>query len=215
MYESLPHVVDFPGSPEDSVALLEPATIRHLAHAYSQRLRALTGVRADRVVDKKPENYFYLGLLTALFPGASIIHCRRALRDVALSCWMAHFRSIIWASDPGHIAVNFRNYLRIMDHWRAVLPVTIHEVDYEETVSDLEGVVCRLLAALGLDWDSGCLDFHRSTRPVRTASNIQVRQPVHQRSIARWKHYEQELADLFAGLPPEADWPTAINGRCK
>ena len=208
VYESLPHMLQSSASTEECVALLQPATIRRLAHSYSLRLRALTGVCADRVVDKKPENYFYLGLLAAMFPGATIIHCRRTLRDVALSCWMAHFRSVVWASDPGHIAVNFRSYLRIMDHWRAVLPATIHEVDYEETVSDLEAVARRLLAVLGLDWDPGCLDFHRSIRPVRTASNIQVRQPLHRRSIARWKHYEHELADLFAALPPEAVRPT-------
>ncbi len=206
LYESLPEVLDCSASPEECIGRLDPATIRRLANAYSQRLRAESG-GADRVVDKKPENYYYLGLLTALFPRASIIHCRRALRDVALSCWMADFRSINWASDPAHIAANFRTYLRVMDHWRTVLPATIHEVDYEETVSDLEGVARRLLAALGLDWDPACLDFHRTARPIRTASNIQVRQPLHPRSIARWKHYEHELADLFAALPPEADRP--------
>ena len=211
VYESLPQVIGSSAPPEGCVAMLGPATIRHLAHAYSQRLRALIGGRADRadrVVDKKPENYFYLGLLAAMFPGATIIHCRRTLRDVALSCWMAHFHSVIWASHPGDIAVNFRSYLRIMDHWRTVLPATIHEFDYEETVSDLEAVARRLLAALGLDWDPGCLDFQRNSSPVRTASNIQVRQPLHRRSIARWKHYEHELADLFAALPREVHRPT-------
>ncbi len=90
-----------------------------------------------------------------------------------------------------------------MDHWRAVLPATIHSVDYEETVADLEGVARRLLAACGQEWDPACLEFHRTSRPIRTASVAQVRQPVYKQSVARWKHYERELADLFASLPGE------------
>ena len=164
-------------------------------------MEALGGTQADRVVDKMPDNYMYLGLLAALFPRAVFIHCRRDLRDIAVSCWMTDFRSIRWANDPEHIASRFRQYRRLMDHWRKALPVTIHEVDYEETVADLEGVARRLLTACGLEWEPACLEFHRTQRPVRTASVTQVRQPIYTQSVARWKNYERELADLFAALP--------------
>jgi hypothetical protein len=88
-----------------------------------------------------------------------------------------------------------------MDHWRGCLPVPVHEVHYEETVADLEGVARRLVAACGLAWSPACLEFHSTRRPVRTASITQVRQPIYKRSVARWKNYEHELAELFAGLP--------------
>ena len=88
-----------------------------------------------------------------------------------------------------------------MNHWRKVLLAPIHQVDYEETVADLEGTARRIVAACGLDWDPACLDFHRTHRPVRTASFAQVRQPVYSSSVGRWKNYERELADLFAALP--------------
>ena len=105
-----------------------------------------------------------------------------------------------------------------MDHWRAVLPVPIHEVDYEETVADLEGVARRLLAACGLEWDPACLEFHRTSRPVRTASVTQVRQPVYKHSVARWKNYERELADLFAAAAgrrtPEPERPRHQGFSC-
>jgi hypothetical protein len=81
------------------------------------------------------------------------------------------------------------------------LPVRAIEVDYEETVTDLEGVARRLLAACDLDWDPVCLEFHHLQRPVRTASATQVRQPVYTKSVGRWKNYERELAALFAALP--------------
>jgi hypothetical protein len=86
-------------------------------------------------------------------------------------------------------------------HWRAVLAVPVHEVDYEETVSDLEGVARRPVEACGLEWDPACLEFRRAKRAVRTASLSQVRQPIYTTSVARWKHYEAALADLFAVLP--------------
>jgi len=78
--------------------------------------------------------------------------------------------------------------------------VPLLEVDYEETVADLEGVARRLVAWCGLEWEPACLAFHENRRPVRTASVSQVRQPIYQRSVARWKHYENALGSLFAQL---------------
>jgi hypothetical protein len=89
-----------------------------------------------------------------------------------------------------------------MEHWRRVLPVPVLEVDYEETVADLEGVARRLVAWCGLEWEPACLEFHKNKRPVRTASVAQVRQPLYTRSVARWKHYEPLLGGLFAQLAP-------------
>jgi hypothetical protein len=89
-----------------------------------------------------------------------------------------------------------------MAHWREVLPAAPLEVDYEETVADLEGVARRLVAWCGLAWEPACLEFHRAARPVRTASAVQVRRPVYATSVGRWKHYEQALEGLFAELQP-------------
>ena len=77
------------------------------------------------------------------------------------------------------------------------LPVPIHEVDYEEIVTNLESVARGLVAACGLPWEAACLEFHRNERPIRTASVMQVRQPIYGSSVARWKHYESAFPDLF------------------
>jgi hypothetical protein len=200
-FEVLPAVLNVRRPPLDCLpALDEPAT-RRLANGHLARLRLLNE-QALRIVDKMPDNYLYLGLIAALFPRARIIHCRRDLRDVAVSCWMTNFRQLHWAADQDHIAARFRDYRRLMDHWRGVLPVQVFEVEYEETVADLEGVARRLLAWCGLEWEPACLDFHQTTRPIRTASVTQVRQPIYKRSVARWKHYEPALAPLFDRLTP-------------
>jgi tetratricopeptide (TPR) repeat protein len=178
---------------------LDGALIRRSAERHLERLEALNAVK-PHVVDKMPDNYLYLGLLAVLFPNARFIHCRRDLRDIAVSCWMTNFRHIRWSSDPEHITTRFGEYRRIMEHWRKVLPVEVLEVDYEETVAGLERVARRLVAFCGLEWEPACLTFHEGKQPVRTASVAQVRQPIYTRSVARWKHYEPALGALFERL---------------
>jgi hypothetical protein len=183
----------------EGMGRLDRPTAHRLASRHLERLRALSPA-ALRIVDKMPENYLLLGLLASLFPRAKLIHCRRDLRDVAVSCWMTRFEKVRWANDRQHIATRFREYQRLMEHWRKVLPVPLLEVDYEETVADLEGVARKLVAYCGLAWEPGCLEFHRATRAVRTASAAQVRWPVFRTSVGRWKHYQQALAPLLARL---------------
>jgi tetratricopeptide (TPR) repeat protein len=200
--ESFERLAD--GTPGEAAAFealgrLDGSTVRRVAGRHLAELEGLAGGK-PHVVDKMPDNYLYLGLLAVLFPGAKFIHCRRDLRDVAVSCWMTNFRHIRWSSDPDHIAARFGEYRRVTDHWRRVLPVPVLEVGYEETVADLEGVARRLLAFCGLEWEPRCLAFHEGKGPVRTASVAQVRQPIYTRSVARWKHYEESLGGLFARL---------------
>jgi tetratricopeptide (TPR) repeat protein len=196
---SLPHVTGSQSPAVECLGRIDRATARLLAERHREALRARDD-RALRVADKMPDNSLFLGLLATLFPRARFIHCRRDLRDIAVSCWMTNFRHIRWSSDPEHIASRFEEYRRLMEHWRLVLPVPMLEVDYEETVADLEGVARRLVAWCGLDWEPACLDFHQGNRPVRTASVTQVRQPIYKHSVARWKRYEAALGPLLNRL---------------
>ena len=182
----------------EGLVRVDRETVQWLASRHLEKLRTLAPA-AERIVDKMPDNYMLLGPLACLFPRAKFIHCRRDLRDVALSCWMTRFEGIRWANDPQHIAARFRDYARVMGHWREVLPVPLLEVDYEETVGDLEGVARRLVAFCGMEWEPGCLEFHRAKRLVTTASSVQVRQPLYATSVGRWKHYEQPLAVPLLG----------------
>lgn len=198
-FEAIPGARDSGSGVLEGLRQLDRPTACRLAQQHLDRLRALDA-SSLRVADKMPDNYLYLGLLATLFPKAKFIHCRRDLRDVAISCWMTNFRQIRWASDPEHVALRFQEYERLMEHWRQVLPVPLLEVSYEETVADLEGVARRLVAWCGLEWEPACLSFHEGKRPVRTASVTQVRQPVYTKSVARWKHYERPLAPLLSRL---------------
>jgi tetratricopeptide (TPR) repeat protein len=200
MFEKLPSVVGAGHTPTDSLAFLDEYSLKRLAGEHLGKLNAVDLGRFDRIVDKMPDNYFYIGLLTAMFPAAVFIHCRRDLRDVAVSCWMSDFSAIRWANDLEHIGSRFKQYYRLMNHWGRVFPARIFDVDYEETVSDLERVARRLLGACGLAWDPICLEFYKTQRAVHTASLTQVRKPLYKTSIARWRHYTDQLAELFSLL---------------
>ncbi len=198
-FRALPELTGRGGLPHECVEQLDREALGYLAREHLQRLAA-RDASADRVVDKMPENTLHLGLMAALFPRAKFIHCRRDLRDVALSCWMTNFDRLRWACDQHHIASRATQYNRVMDHWRRVLPVPIFEVEYESIVAGLETVSRELVDWCGLEWDPACLEFHKTRRAVRTASAAQVRRPIYSNSIGRWKNYERALAGLFAEL---------------
>jgi Tfp pilus assembly protein PilF len=186
-------------SPLEALRDIDAETIDRVGRQHLEQLLRLNST-AQHVVDKMPENYLYLGFIATLFPRARLIHCRRDFRDTAVSCWMADFLKIRWASDPHHIATRFHEYERLMAHWRDVLPMSLYEVQYEELVGDLEGTSRRLIEWCGLDWEPACLEFHKTNRPVRTASAAQVRQPLYKHSVERFKHYDGLLPELFGAL---------------
>ena len=206
LYRSLPALTgrQLPGI--ECVGDLTRAGVETLAHRYLDRVRGLAPA-ANRITDKMPDNYLMVGLIATLFPTARIVHCRRDVRDTALSCWLTNFKHIRWAADQVAIGQRVRDYLRLMDHWHAVLPGRMLEVDYEAVVADLEGNARRLLDWCGLDWDPACLAFHETRRVVRTSSMAQVREPLYTRSVRRWERYRDAIGPLLAtiGEVPEAE----------
>ena len=197
---------------ENGDALADQAALTAAAQWHLARLAALDGGRATRIVDKMPDNYALLGWLAVLFPQARFIYCRRDLRDVALSCWITNFGEIRWASDLQHLARRIVQHVRLMAHWRRVLPVRVLEIDYESLVADQEGESRRLVDWLGLDWNDRCLQFFKTERLVRTASVTQVREPIYRRSLARWQHYENMLEPLLVKLHDCANFDTESGG---
>jgi hypothetical protein len=136
-----------------------------------------------------------------LFPAARVIFCRRDPRDTCLSCYFQRFgEGNPFAYDLADCARRLLETERLAAHWRRVLPLSMLTVDYEALIADPEGESRRLIEFLGLDWEPGCLEFHRTQRPVFSASNWQVRKPIFSRSVGRWRHYERHLGPLFEAL---------------
>ncbi|MBV8636394.1 MAG: sulfotransferase [Burkholderiaceae bacterium] len=154
--------------------------------------------QAKRIVDKLPNNFLHVGLIHAVFPNARIIHMRRNPVDVCLSIYFNSFSdSQRYASDLHSLAHYYREYQRLMAHWRSVLPDgNLLEVPYEALVQDQETWSRKLIDFIGLPWDESCLNFHENARAVRTPSNWQVRQKISTSSVERWRNYEQFVGPL-------------------
>jgi hypothetical protein len=134
-----------------------------------------------------------------------VIHCVRDPRDTCLSCYFADFASRpTYAYDLEDLGFFHRTHDRLMEHWRNELPLRMIDVRYEDLVARPEQTSRQMLEFCGLDWDQGCMRFFENPRPVRTASNWQVRQPIYSSAIGRWRNYEKHLAPLLKslGLPP-------------
>jgi hypothetical protein len=197
--EELPTELSSQAEYPECLVRLDRAAADHQARRYLQGLRRLGGEK-PRVTDKMPMNFHHLGLIVTLFPRAAIIHCRREPRDVCWSCYFQNFREVHFACDLGTLGAYYRQYERLMAHWRQVLPVRVLEVCYEELVDDPERVSREILAFCGLPWDEACLRFYQTRRVVRTASNLQVRQPVYRTSVGYWRNYEPYLGPLLQVL---------------
>lgn len=157
--------------------------------------------KALRIIDKMPDNLHRLGLIKLLFPSARVILCRRDPRDTCLSCFFQWFgEGNLFAFDLASCGHQHLARDRIADHWRQGRPLRMLEMQYEELVADLEGQSRRLIEFLGLPWDPACLEFHRTQTSIQTASFWQVRQPLYQSSVGRWKHYEKHLGPLIKAL---------------
>ena len=174
-----------------------PSDLAALGREYDDTLRRLAPV-ARRVVDKMPGNFKYIGLIHKTLPRARIIHLTREPLDTCLSCYTKMFTDYQpYTYDLLELGRYWRAYDRLMAHWRAVLPGgAFLDVAYEAVVADLEGEARRLLDFAGLSWDPRCLSFHATERSVRTASAAQVREPLYNRSVGRWKSYRVALDPL-------------------
>ncbi len=183
------------------IAAVPAAAFQRFGQLYTQRLRALAP-QARRIVDKLPANFRHLGLIHLALPGARIIHVRRDPVDTCFSCYSKLFMNgLNFAYDLGELGRYHKRYEALMAHWHAVLPDhAILEVQYETLVDDFAAQARRIVAFCGLDWDERCLTFYETRRAVRTHSQVQVRQPVFNSSIGRWRPYERWLQPLFDAL---------------
>ncbi len=196
----LPEMLESEQEEPECIASLSPAIAEKLAGEHLQKLRLLSG-GADRVCDKMLGNFLKLGLIYLLFPRARIIHCMRNPLDMGLSCYSQNFaRGLRFTYQLEHLGAAYRGYHKLMDHWRRFLPMRMLEVRYERVVTQQEQVSRELIEFCGLDWDQRCLDFHRQSRGVKTASFWQVRQPLYHSSVGQWRNYEQQLTPLVETL---------------
>ena len=200
---NLPAQLSPPLAWPELIPLLDARSLQQPISRYLEAATRHAPADALRLVDKAPLNFFHLGLIALMFPRARVIWCRRDPRDIAVSIYGENFSlEEKLATDLAGIGHYINAQNRLMRHWQTVLPLPILELSYEALVSDIEDQSRALISFVGLPWDAACLDFHQSDRGVQTPSRWQVKQPVHTRSIGRWRNYSNALAPLLETLDP-------------
>ncbi|MHA1544585.1 MAG: tetratricopeptide repeat protein [Alphaproteobacteria bacterium] len=176
-----------------------------IGELYLEYINSVGGDSA-RVTDKMLSNYYFVGLLNLIFPKAKVINIVRNPVDTCLSAYTKLFKDDMPHSyDLGEMGRYYMMYEDIIAHWHKVLPKGyMMQVNYEDVVNDTEGKAKELIDFVGLPWDKACVSFHKSKRPIKTASVVQVRKPVYKTSVERWKNYgAKNLQPLLDAL----EWP--------
>jgi tetratricopeptide (TPR) repeat protein len=182
------------------LADLPPDEFLRLGEKYLADTRVY---RTDRpyFIDKMPNNFRHIGLIHLILPNAKIIDARRE----PMACCFSNLKQLFangqeFTYSFDDIARYYRTYLQLIEHWDRVLPGKILRVEHESVVDDLEGSVRRILDFCGLEFEPACVEFHKTTRSIRTASSEQVRQPIFREGLEQWKNYQPWLGPLRDAL---------------
>jgi tetratricopeptide (TPR) repeat protein len=200
-----PDGVRFPMSARD----LRRKDWRAYGRQYIDDTRRYRVTGQPRFTDKLPNNFSLVGFIHLILPNATIINTRRHPLDSCLGAYKQLFGfGQNFTYDVQDLAEYYKQYHAMMQHWHRVLPGKVLDVHYEETVTDLERQVRRILEHCGLPFEESCVRFHETDRAVRTASSEQVRQPIYRDALGKWRRYEkhldiwkEELAPIIAELP--------------
>jgi hypothetical protein len=173
---------------------------RALGEAYLTATRPMRDTR-PRFIDKLPFNFLYAGLIHLALPHARIVSLRRHPLDTCYAVYKQLFRDAYpYSYDLDELGRYYVAYDALMRHWDTVLPGVIHTVYYEDVVADVERETRRLLEYCGLPWDDACLQFHAGPQASTTASALQVRQPIYDTSVGKWRRFSSQLEPLRAQL---------------
>jgi tetratricopeptide (TPR) repeat protein len=194
----------------DTIATLTKRDFESYGREYLKQVARHRVLGTPFFIDKMPNNFIHAGWLKLILPNAKIINTRRHPMDGLLGVYKQLFaKGQPFTYDVYDLADFYRCYIEIMQHWHEVLPGQVLDVHYEDTVTDLETQVRRILDFCGLEFEEACLRYYETARPVKTASSEQVRQPIYTTALGLWKKYgdnlsvwQEELKDIIDELPP-------------
>ena len=182
------------------LADIEDDYLRRFGEQFIEDTRIYRG-NAPYFIDKMPNNFMHVGLIRLILPNARVIDARRH----PMACCFSGYKQLFGEGQDFTYSLDamgryYRDYVRLMDHWDAVLPGFVLRVMHEDVVDDLEAQVRRMLDFCGLPFEESCLRFHETERNIRTPSSEQVRQPIYRSGLAQWRYFEPRLEPLKAAL---------------
>ncbi|MDJ0920437.1 MAG: sulfotransferase [Henriciella sp.] len=189
------------GSYLSQLARIGASDLTELGNAYLDQGALFREGQTKFFTDKLPYNFEHVALIHKILPRALIIDARRNPLDCGFSLFKQYFaKGSDFSYALEHIGAFYNGYLKLMDHWDAVLPGKVLHVQYEDLVQDPEAQIRRILEHVGVSFEPACLNFHETDRAIRTASSEQVRQPLNRRGIGAWRQVSAELEPLRQSL---------------
>lgn len=203
------------GSPDRACrtfAELSAGDRRAIGEDYLARVAPQRKTERPLFIDKLPNNWLYIGFIKSILPNARVVDARRHPLSAGIANFRQHFaRGQHFAYDLGDLGHYYRDYVRLMAHFAAVLPGAIHRVLYERMMDDSEAEIRALLVALDLPFEPACLTFHTNDRPVRTPSSEQVRSPIYREGTENWQPFAEWLGPLREALGQVVDDYAALS----
>ena len=148
-------------------------------------------------IDKMPNNFIHIGLIKTILPNAKIIDTRRDAMDTCFSCFKQFFaRGQLFTYSLEDLGNYYVDYIKAMNHWHKVYGEDIYTVHYDNVINNTESTIRELIEYCELPFEDNCLEFYKSSRPVKTPSAEQVRQPIYKSGLNYWKNYADFLSPL-------------------
>jgi len=177
---------------------LDVKLLNKIAKNYIQTLKKISN-SSEKVTDKLPINFKWIGLIKCIFPNSIIIHCIRNPKDTCFSIYKNYFvnTNLDFAYNLTDLCKYYNLYIDLMKHWKKIMPKSIIDVKYENIVNNPEKEIKKLIKSCKLNWDKNCLKFYNNKRYIKTASDTQVRRKIYKSSLDSWKNYKSDLESVF------------------
>ena len=187
---------------EDIINSNDSDNLKNIGQEYINNLKNISN-DSERVSDKLPINFKWIGLIKLILPNSKIVHCVRNPRDNCISIFKNYFTnpSLNFAYNLEEISEFYNIYSDLMKHWKNILPKFVIDIKYEKIIYNPNQQVRSLLKSCNLSWNDNCLKFYNNTRPIKTASYAQARKKIYASSVNSWKNYEKYLEGVFKDLP--------------
>ena len=172
--------------------------IKSFSSDYLNKIKNIS-TNSEKVTDKLPINFKWIGLIRILFPNAKIIHCKRNSEDICFSIFKNFFtnKQLSFAYDLECIIKFYNMYDDLMKHWKSIIPNFIYDINYEKIINNADSEIKNIINVCNLPWDKRCLKFYENERAIKTASDTQARSRLYSSSINIWKNYERYLKKSF------------------
>jgi tetratricopeptide (TPR) repeat protein len=185
------------GLAREDAARIAAANAGSLGADYLRRVRGRSALPGQRIIDKNPFNFRFIGPLLEAMPEARVVHVRKHPLDACLGNFRHLFAAVAkYSYDLEELAAYYIAYDQLMRHWQLLYPDRLLTVDYETLITDPERESQRIYQHCGLIWSEEIISLEGRQGEIRTASANQIRRGLNTQALGRWRHFAEGLEPL-------------------